>query len=297
MTTATILAPVVPLAEARCYIYGLRDPRGGVIRYVGKADDTALRLRMHLWPSQLRAKTRKNSWIKSLLADGVEPVLEVLYDCPRSEADEAERNHIAWWREMTGDRLTNGTEGGTGGAQPPEVAKAAGLKRRGRVQSSSERAGRKESLQTYWASARSEDHRRERARRAVEMGLLPPVRRGELNNKSVLSDAKVRELRERHVAGEACWELADAYGITRAAVSYLVTGATRREAGGPIREPKVKTRLTEAQVEEIRQRVASGVSQTKVAQEFGLVQSYVSQVVNGRRRKGVCTPNNKGVDT
>lgn len=45
------------------------------------------------------------------------------------------------------------------------------------------------------------------------------------------------------------------------------------------------TRLTEDQVTAIRAAVAAGLSQRKVAAMFGVSQSHVSDIMNGRRRK------------
>lgn len=62
---------------AEIAIYGLRDPRGGGIRYIGKAKDVAKRLKSHL-----RDATRRNTpvytWIRGLLAEGILPQAETI---------------------------------------------------------------------------------------------------------------------------------------------------------------------------------------------------------------------------
>jgi hypothetical protein len=64
-------------------IYGLRDPRDGVIRYVGITLKTAReRLREHVREARGYPRTRneRSKWILSLLSDGVEPVVLCLRD-------------------------------------------------------------------------------------------------------------------------------------------------------------------------------------------------------------------------
>ena len=105
-------------------IYALVDPRTRAIRYIGKAVDADKRYRQHLQPAQLdRYKSHKNSWLKGLLNDGLTPELRILHTVPSYKADVAERAAIAVAR-IVGDPLTNGTDGGDGGAITDPDAKA-----------------------------------------------------------------------------------------------------------------------------------------------------------------------------
>lgn len=116
-------------------------------------------------------------------------------------------------------------------------------------------------------------------------GCRPPIHHGEANNMAVLSDGGVRSLRERHAAGEACYVLANELRLTRANVTQLVTGQFRAAAGGPIRAPKVKQRLTDDDVRDIRRLVAEGNTHRLVASTFGVTQGHVTDIANGRKRK------------
>lgn len=103
------------------YIYALLDPRDGSIRYIGKADNPYRRLANHLTPGQLRKKSRKNSWLKSLQSSGLKPYITALCCIPRTKWQDAERMWIAKFK-AEGNRLTNGTAGGDGVCDPsPEV--------------------------------------------------------------------------------------------------------------------------------------------------------------------------------
>ena len=69
------------------YIYVLIESRSFnerfmQIRYVGKSNNPKDRLADHLNPSQLKEKSRKNNWIKSLKADGFKPEMEICAKVP-----------------------------------------------------------------------------------------------------------------------------------------------------------------------------------------------------------------------
>lgn len=58
---------------------------------------------------------------------------------------------------------------------------------------------------------------------------------GESNGRSRLTEAQVREMRERHAAGAMGETLASDYGISASAVTMIVRGLRWKNAGGPIR--------------------------------------------------------------
>jgi len=100
------------------FIYGLVDPVTKYVRYVGKANNPPYRLRVHLTPRELKSKTHKNHWIRSLLSIGKRPEQIILEKVPQSEWQQAERKWIAYYRSIDGyPPLTNGTSGGDGASK------------------------------------------------------------------------------------------------------------------------------------------------------------------------------------
>lgn len=99
-------------------IYVLRDPRGprGLrgVRYVGKTEkDLRERLRKHLIDAQRGSHFHCHRWIRQLLAVGLEPTINLLWEVSAAVADAAERDAISRLRDQ-GARLTNMTDGGEG---------------------------------------------------------------------------------------------------------------------------------------------------------------------------------------
>lgn len=117
------------------FIYALRDPRTGNLRYCGQTSDPDDRLSKHLNAArQEKNKFYNACWIRSLLALKLKPVMEILDVVPDCESDFWEREYIQNFRERNFD-LTNFSDGGNapmrGKKQSPEtiakrVAKAIG---------------------------------------------------------------------------------------------------------------------------------------------------------------------------
>lgn len=123
-----------------CYIYGLFDPRTGMLRYVGKTRDLERRLINHLVPARLKANSHKNAWLRGLLRDGYRPVIEALEETTPADWPSAERFWITYMRAI-GCPLTNGNDGGIGAHNPtPETRAKTGAKRRGQQHSEEARA-------------------------------------------------------------------------------------------------------------------------------------------------------------
>ncbi len=76
-------------------IYGLRDPRDGVIRYVGRtANDPRQRLRQHTGSAGVLRWMRLSEWILELRAAGVRPEIVVLEEVAADVAGAAEQRWI-----------------------------------------------------------------------------------------------------------------------------------------------------------------------------------------------------------
>lgn len=118
-------------------VYGLIDPRDGSLRYVGKSTSGLHRARQHARPFALKNEfTHKANWVRSLVAAGLTPEIEVLEEAVREVLADAEHFWIAYFRGLGCD-LTNLTDGGDGtlGWKPSDEVKSkisAATKGRGR---------------------------------------------------------------------------------------------------------------------------------------------------------------------
>jgi hypothetical protein len=93
-----------------CEIYALKDPETGSVRYIGKANDSAKRLKSHLRDSK-RRKTPVYRWIQKLEKSGKTPSIEVLLVCEKAAWPEYETHLIAEYR-AAGVALLNVADGG-----------------------------------------------------------------------------------------------------------------------------------------------------------------------------------------
>lgn len=93
------------------YIYALRYPTSGDIRYVGKANNPKKRFREHLRTDRTASSHKKN-WILYLLRKGLIPKLEILEEVPMEDWKERERYYIIKCRKKY--KLTNCANGGEG---------------------------------------------------------------------------------------------------------------------------------------------------------------------------------------
>lgn len=98
----------------RNLIYGLVDPRTLLVRYIGLSATGLVRPKVHRRPSEMRRHNYKVSWIKSLLAAGLDYEIAVLEEVASKHAlADTERFWIAYGR-ASGWPLTNLTDGGDG---------------------------------------------------------------------------------------------------------------------------------------------------------------------------------------
>lgn len=96
------------------FIYVLRCPLSGLVRYVGKTSNPRKRLTDHMRAARAGEQHHRAKWIRVLLAQGLRPLLEVLHSVPDGENwQDAEIRLIAEYR-AAGHALTNGTSGGDG---------------------------------------------------------------------------------------------------------------------------------------------------------------------------------------
>lgn len=99
------------------YIYGLKDPRDGLIYYVGKSNHPERRKREHLEDATTNAA--RVGWLNDLKAACLEPELVILERVDRNDWQRAEVYWIAKGYE-DGWPLVNIAKGGGGDGRPPQ---------------------------------------------------------------------------------------------------------------------------------------------------------------------------------
>ena len=99
-----------------------------------------------------------------------------------------------------------------------------------------------------------------------------------------LSDSQVVALRQRYRNGTTSVELAAEFGVSQSTVSSLVVGRARVDAGGPVTH-RLRRKLTDDDVTELRRRAAEGASVGALATRFSVTPPTVTRLlrVSGSR--------------
>lgn len=149
------------------YIYGLRCPLSGEIRYIGKTNQPRQRLSLHVWWARQRNHTYVARWIGGLLKLGLRPSLEVIFEVPPHEGWQYHEMRLIEAFRSAGHHLMNLTVGGDGVIYLSEArAQAAKLARRlGYTEAS--RAKMAESMRRYWADPANHERHTEANRTAL----------------------------------------------------------------------------------------------------------------------------------
>lgn len=90
------------------FIYALKCPETGAIRYIGKTYDLNKRFAQHLGSSK---KDHRACWIHSLKSRGLVPIMETIDEVAESEWQALEAAYIEYFLEQGCD-LVNATPGG-----------------------------------------------------------------------------------------------------------------------------------------------------------------------------------------
>lgn len=98
------------------FIYALKDPITGAIRYIGKSVNPKRRFLGHL--GNIKKNHYCANWIRSLKERGLRPELEILAQVPESEWPQWEIDYIEAFRSLGCD-LVNFTRGGDSGPAMP----------------------------------------------------------------------------------------------------------------------------------------------------------------------------------
>ena len=103
------------------FIYGLKDPRSDMIRYVGKSDKPIVRLKHHI-DNRNYLNTYKSCWIRGLVNNNIIPELEIIDEVPFKDWKDWEKHYIKLFKSF-GAKLTNSTLGGDGNVLTEEIKK------------------------------------------------------------------------------------------------------------------------------------------------------------------------------
>lgn len=139
------------------FIYVLKEPDTGEIRYVGKSNNPKHRLRHHLRDNK---HNRRTAWIEHLRGKGELPVLEIIDEVPIEHWQQWEVAWIEYFKEQGCD-LVNGTLGGDGLIPTPEVLKKLSRSHLGKTISYETRAKMSASHsgeKSYWFGKRGSEH-------------------------------------------------------------------------------------------------------------------------------------------
>lgn len=101
---------VVALLMAQFLVYGLRDPRTGEIRYIGKSSNGLVRPRQHASAARKGERGHKANWIRLLQEHGLSYEIVVLEETSKESLNERETWWISQYRGSS--RLTNISDGG-----------------------------------------------------------------------------------------------------------------------------------------------------------------------------------------
>lgn len=97
------------------FIYELIDPRTNDPYYIGKSNNPKVRLNTHIKRAQNNLSyVYKENWIRSLLKEGLKPIMNIIDEVSFEEWEFWEKYYISLYKSF-GFNLTNTTEGGEGG--------------------------------------------------------------------------------------------------------------------------------------------------------------------------------------
>lgn len=119
------------------YIYALKCPKSGDVRYIGKTNNPKRRLQSHIDYARKtgRKRRRVSDWILGLLRAGLRPKMEIIENTTDSVWPEREKFWIKFYRENGFDlcNLTDGGESNNGYIYTDELREVRRLARIGYV--------------------------------------------------------------------------------------------------------------------------------------------------------------------
>lgn len=269
-----------PREVAAFVIYGLSDPRTGIVRYVGKTvQRPKMRLRCHIDKAMShRSYGRVGAWIRSLAKLGLEPGIVIIETAIGQSWREAERQCIEMYRLFDPDGMLNVNDGGNGNHGevnlPEEVLGLLGVKtdvwiagKYGLCRETISYQRRRLGIAT---APRSEYKKTDKTGRVAHNRAVIP--------ESILSRLGIEY--DSVLAREA--------GVTKA-----VMQRRRKESGIPAiktmprrrGERHHNARVTWEVVCQVREMSANGALGTEIAHAFGVSANIVSRIINWKNWK------------
>jgi len=208
------------------FIYALKEPETGEIRYVGKSNDPKKRLEDHM---SCQGNHHRACWVKNLKHRGLRPILEVIDEIPLEYWRQLEVAYISFYREQGCD-LVNGTLGGDGLQDPtPEVRKKMSESKAGknhplygtkaspetRKKMSEARLGEKHH---FYGIKRSQEERDQQSR-----NLSPESRKKLSEYKLSLGNEKFLKICELRKLGKSQYEIAEYLGVSQSSISQFLS--------------------------------------------------------------------------
>lgn len=212
--------------ESHHVIYGLFDPLTKELRYIGYTSNMTRRYWQHYSPESLEADTHKNNWLKSLLTQGLKAEMIVLERYQTAEElPQAEIRSIAQHRQ-SGCKLTNGTNGGDGGAtwfgrsHTKETKDKISAKAVGRTHT--EEAKKKMSEDRKGRSV-SENHRKNLSAALMGHEVSEEIRQKiSKSRKAFSNEEELQIFQEYNTTNTTMQKLADKYNVVRSTIFSVI---------------------------------------------------------------------------
>ena len=119
----------------------------------------------------------------------------------------------------------------------------------------------------------------ENMQHSVVTGLSP---KGERSYLAKLTEEDVKDISVLHSQGVSCEELSKQFGITPGGISGILSGRTWKHVSREIFQIKFKAKLTPTDIPKIREMFVKGLSNTEIAEKFGVARGTIQQVRSGK---------------
>ena len=213
-------------------VYGLFDPRNNELKYIGYTQNYKSRLEQHCRPSKLKINSHKNNWIKSVKADNLIPIIQILenYD-NKADALGAEIDLIAYFKAI-GCNLTNVTSGGDEGviyARTDEIRSKISKSSTGRKHTKEAKAKISKTL-TGIKRNHSEEHKKKISQTLTGRKLSEDVKANIFKNKKFkITAVNVEEIKKLYQTKQYTQkQLAQIFNLDSGYICRLINGKCGR---------------------------------------------------------------------